>query len=388
MPKPPKVKKLKNIDKFTFELNKKSFEVNNNYLILKLRYNSKTKKWKKIKIKLPPYVKNITSVRITYYLGLFYVDIVNEVYIEELKPIGNYKAGIDLNVNNFVVLTSTNPLLKSLIISGGELKAFNQWWNKLKSKIQSKIDLTKNHIEKLKSERKEVPKKLYLKLKSLIRRFRLLCIHRKQWFDNHLHRFTKYLALFLFITGHDKVFVSNNILRAKNRCNLSSKANERFVYLPFRVFIDKLAYKLKWFGIVLIEVDESWTSKSSCISDDIHKIQNLVDKVRNKLSLCGERIKRGLLLVKKLNKVFNADVNASYNILKIGCRIKDLSKLFNQKLLMKKLCNPIKVRVFKFIEILQSVIPESPVVRAGDRVIVKSLLCGGNGFIPECFIIQ
>ena len=48
MPKPPKVKKLKNINKFTFELNKKSFEVNDDYLILKLRYNSKTKKWKKI----------------------------------------------------------------------------------------------------------------------------------------------------------------------------------------------------------------------------------------------------------------------------------------------------------------------------------------------------
>ena len=89
----------------------------------------------------------------------------------------------------------------------------------------------------MKSERKEVPKKLYLELKSLIRRFRLLCIHRKQWFDNHLHRFTKYLALFLFITGHDKVFIGNNILRAKNRCNLSSKANERFVYLPFRVLL-------------------------------------------------------------------------------------------------------------------------------------------------------
>ena len=327
-------------------------------------------------------------------MGLFYIDIVSEVHIEELKPIGNHKAGIDLNVDNLVVLTSTNPLLKSIIISGGELKAFNQWWNKLKAKIQSEIDLVKNEIKKLKLESGKVPKESYLKLKNLTERFKSLYIHRKQWFDNHLHRFTKYLALFLFITGHSKVYIGNNILDAKNGSNLSKKVNQYFVQLPYRSFIDKLSYKLQWFGIELVEVDESWTSKLSCISDDIHKIQELFNmfksKVKNILSMCGERIKRGLLLDKKLNKVFNADVNASFNILKIGCGIKGLSKLFDWKVLMKKLCNPVKIGVFKFIELIQQVIPKSPVIRTGDRVIVNPpmiFLDAKGGFIPECFMV-
>jgi IS605 OrfB family transposase len=81
------------------------------------------------------------------------------------------------------------------------------------------------------------------------------------------HQVSKSIVLFLYQAGN-KVIIGNNILDAKNSSKMSKKVNQGFVQIPFRLFIDKL----KWFGISLVEVDESWTSKSSYVSDDILKI--------------------------------------------------------------------------------------------------------------------
>ncbi|ONI43382.1 hypothetical protein AN641_10190 [Candidatus Epulonipiscioides gigas] len=59
-------------------------------------------------------------------------------------------------------------------------------------------------------------------------------------------------------------------------------------------------------GITLIEQEESYTSQASFLDKE---------KVSKKINFIGKRIKRGLFETK--NKILiNADVNASYNILK------------------------------------------------------------------------
>ncbi|ADC69191.1 transposase, IS605 OrfB family [Methanocaldococcus sp. FS406-22] len=335
-PKPPKAKKLKNIDKFTIELNKMSFKVNNKILHVKLHKN------KQIRIKLPEFIKKPSSIRITYYLGFAYVDIVHDKYIGELKPLSNYKAGIDLGVENFATIVSTNDNIPSIVIKSSHLKAFNQWYNKLLAKLRSRIDKVKNLLKENSED-----KNLLSELEVLTRRIRKLHLYRKKWMENVAHQVSKAIALYLHKTGHDKVFIGKNILEAKNGSNLSKRVNQNFVQIPFRLFIDKLAYKLKWFGIKLVEVDESFTSKSSCVSDDIIEIQ----KSKGKVSMSGDRICRGLYFDKVINLIFHADVNGAFNILRVGLKRKRLFKKID-RIAKVKLCRPKTVRLFEFCRVV------------------------------------
>ncbi len=94
--------------------------------------------------------------------------------------------------------------------------------------------------------------------------------------------------------------MGKNALECKNGIDLSSRVNQQYVQLPFRLFLDMLRSKCAEYGIEVIETEESHTSKTSCYGKD------------------GQRVKRGLFLDKALNKVFNADLNSALNILKRG----------------------------------------------------------------------
>ena len=180
-------------------------------------------------------------------------------------------------------------------------------------------------------------------------RIRKLNLHRKKWMENIAHQVSKAVALFIHQTGHDKVFIGKNILDAKNGSEMSKRINQNFIQIPFRLFIDKLSYKLKWFGIKLVEVDESWTSKSSCISDDILKIQ----KSKGKVPMSGNRICRGLYFDKIVNLIFNADVNGAFNILKVGLKRKCLFDKID-RIVKVKLCRPKAVKLFDFCKMVLS----------------------------------
>ena len=331
-PNPPKPKKLKNLHHFTVEFNANVLKQEERKLKLRLRV--KSNKW--VTVKLSKEYK-VTSARLCYFLGGFYVDIVREVEIPDVKPLEKYKAGIDLNLDNLIVLTSTNPQLPSIIISGKEIKAFNQWFNKLKSRYQSEHDKIANQIKKLEENGRVVPKELIKQERELRWKIRQLCIHRKKWLDNYFHRLSKYLAVFLYYTGHDELFIGNGVLKSKQSCKLNSIVAEKFVQIPFRNLIDKIKYKCEMFGIKVKEVSEEFTSKISCITNKI-----------------GNRLKRGLFKDVELNKVFNADCNASFNILKRGAKLPNLTKLFDSKTLFRKLCNPIRFRLSEFVELLKS----------------------------------
>ena len=75
------------------------------------------------------------KARIGLYHDRFYLDILKRVEVRTpLRALGNYIAGIDLNVNNLLAIVSTNPELPSILIGGGELKAQNQLVEKKKTR--------------------------------------------------------------------------------------------------------------------------------------------------------------------------------------------------------------------------------------------------------------
>lgn len=67
-----------------------------------------------------------------------------------------------------------------------------------------------------------------------------------------------------------------------------------------------LRYKCKLAGINVILTEESYTSKCSFMDNE---------KLCKHVSYCGKRIKRGLFKSKE-NKLINADLNGSLNIMR------------------------------------------------------------------------
>lgn len=74
-----------------------------------------------------------------------------------------------------------------------------------------------------------------------------------------------------------------------------------------------LQYKCKLNGINYVEIVESYTSKASFLDND--DIPNFDKNNNQQYSFSGKRIKRGLYKTKN-NKIINADLNGSLNILK------------------------------------------------------------------------
>ena len=107
-------------------------------------------------------------------------------------------------------------------------------------------------------------------------------------------------------------------------------------------FIDKLLTKCKIHDITLIITEESYTSKSSFLDDDILPTYNENDEEK-KHKFKGKRIKRGLYKTLK-GILINADVNAACNI------IRKSKQKFNKERLCKWAQDaPIKIKLHKNI---------------------------------------
>ena len=81
--------------------------------------------------------------------------------------------------------------------------------------------------------------------------------------------------------------------------------NKHFVAIPIQRFKDLIEYKAKLEGVKVVFVNEAYTSGCSAIDEE-----NLSKTDYNK----SRRIKRGLF--KTGNKIINADVNGSLNIMR------------------------------------------------------------------------
>ena len=89
-----------------------------------------------------------------------------------------------------------------------------------------------------------------------------------------------------------------------------------------------LRYKLEEIGINVELVNEAYTSKCSFLDGE---------EIGKHETYCGRRVKRGLFKSKE-NKLLNADVNGSYNILRLGMEIP------SSTIKMDVPFNPIKIR--------------------------------------------
>ena len=92
----------------------------------------------------------------------------------------------------------------------------------------------------------------------------------------------------------------------KRDSKLSRIVNQSFIGLPTQRFIEMVQYKAQESGINVILTEESYTSGTSFLDNEMPTKQNY-----NK----SRRVYRGLFVSDGRNKI-NADINASYQILK------------------------------------------------------------------------
>jgi len=226
----------------------------------------------------------LISVRFIPRGTIYVMEIVYEIEVPDNKPEIKNIIGIDLGVNNFATITN-NIGLNPIIINGRGIKSINQYYNKQKAKIQSKLKIRhgkdwSNRLDKLNQKR-------FNRIK------------------NFMHNASRYIIDYCMENSIDTIVVGLN-KEWKQESKMSKKTNQKFINIPYDMFIGQLEYKCQDNNINLIVTEESYTSGTSFLDNEIPEKVNY-----NKL----RRVHRGLFKSKN-GILINADVNGSYQIMK------------------------------------------------------------------------
>ena len=236
-----------------------------------------------LSIEIPTKVteSNIVEVRILPRNNHHVVEVVYKVDEVESKSDNGRYASIDLGLNNLATVGSN--VVKPFIINGKPLKSINQYWNKEKSRLQSLLKGDKKTSKRIES----------------------ITNKRNNKVKDYLHKSSRLLVNFLVSNDISTLVIGYNE-EWKQNINIGKRNNQSFVNMPFYTFIQQLEYKCKLEGINIILTEESYTSKCSFLDNET---------VEKHESYLGKRIKRGLFRSAK-NRIINADLNGSLNILK------------------------------------------------------------------------
>ena len=228
--------------------------------------------------------KNIKQVRFIPSNNYIIIEGIYEIKESEIREDNNRYCGIDLGLNNLATVTSN--VLKPYIINGRPVKSINQYYNKKRAHLQSK-----------------------LKDQKTSKRIQRLTLKRNNKINDYFHKASSYIVNQLVSNSINTIIIGHN-KDWKQDINIGSKNNQSFTSVPHTKLINQLKYKCRLVGINVICREESYTSKSSFLDHD--PIPNLKD---DKISFSGERIKRGLYRSGS-GRLINADVNGSYNIMR------------------------------------------------------------------------
>lgn len=212
------------------------------------------------------------------------VEMVYSISIPISESDNNRYLGIDIGVSNLVTV-SNNIGVTPFIINGKPVKSINQNYNKQTSHYRE-IAKRMNGID-------------YSK------RMDSLTEKRNARIDDYLHKASRKIINFCIENDIHTIVIGKND-EWKQSPRLSKRVNQHFVQIPFARFIEMIQYKAEERGIAVILTEESYTSGTSFIDNELPVKENY-----NK----SRRVHRGLF---KSNKgiLINADLNGAYQIIK------------------------------------------------------------------------
>lgn len=258
---------------------------------------------------------------------------------ELIKLNYNIIGGIDLGLRNFatigfaeldMVSGSGKVIGQPICFNGGILKSINQYYNKIRAEIQSVYEKQckklKTKLRRLKFQykvktqksdtSKELKDKLYKEIqfvKGELKKIRTgpaitkLTFERNNKMMDLMHKYSRdiidrciEMRAGILVIGHNK--------GQKQSIELGGITNQNFVFIPFFKLIKMIKYKAEEVGILVVEQEESYTSK--CSFPDHEDVCKKADG-----SYIGKRISRGLFRSKN-GIIINADVNGVFNIIR------------------------------------------------------------------------
>ena len=226
-------------------------------------------------------VGRLIQVRFVPRGCVYVMEIVSEVEVPD-KPIENKRiVGIDLGVNNLAT-ASNNIGKKPFIINGRGLKSINQFYNKRRSELQSKLPEGQFWSKQL----EQITFKRFNRVK------------------NYMHHASHYIVKWCVQHQIDTLVVGHND-EWKQDLKMNKVNSQNFVGIPYEILIQQLKYKCEDVGINFIETEESYTSGTSFLDGESPCKENYNKK---------RRVKRGLF--QATNRLINADENGSLQIIK------------------------------------------------------------------------
>ena len=267
---------------------------------------------KKIKLPIHTNLKNFQQIRLVPKTGYVQVEIIYNKEVDDNHLDQTRAIGIDLGLNNLMAITSNIGNISNLV-NGRPLKSINQYYNKRKAYLTSLLE--KGGLKSSK-------------------RLRRLEMKRMMKIKDYLHKTSRRVVELMYNNNIGTCFIGHNN-GWKNEVEMGKKNNQNFVFIPYSLLINLLRYKIEEKGGVLIELNESYTSKCSFLDNE---------EVGKHESYKGKRIKRGLFLSSD-KKALNADINGSLNILKRGMgysfKFEDVFFRPTKIDIQKKLLNPL-----------------------------------------------
>ena len=200
-------------------------------------------------------------------------------------------ASIDFGIDNIVALITDEG--KSFLYKGGAIKSCNQFYNKRSSELRSII--TKGH------------KNANAKSKQLS----VLSRNRDQFINDQMHKISKNVIDICLANNVGTIVLGIN-KGMKQHSNMGRLNNQAFVSLPISRLAFMITYKAQRAGIIVIEQEESYTSKADFLSNDLIPVYG---KEKGEVSFSGSRIKRGLYK-SATGVIINADINGAANIMR------------------------------------------------------------------------
>ena len=208
----------------------------------------------------------------------FLVYVIYEAEDPMISQTSNKVAAIDIGLTNLATVTFSEQY--EPILYRSDLVKINRDFNRITSRYMSILTKTQN---KYTSKRRD---RLFEKRSGLV--------------EDRLHKISRAIVNDLSQRGVSTVIVGKNTGQKINN------KLKNFVQVPLFRLIEMIKYKAELAGIEFIQVEESYTSGTSFLDNEL-PTKDFYNSKRRKF--------RGLFLSTKLKRI-NADVNASFQIMK------------------------------------------------------------------------
>lgn len=230
------------------------------------------------------------------------IEVIYDVEEQNMNLNKDNIISIDYGVNNLMTITSNVEGFQPRIIKGGQVKSINQFYNKSRAELQSQLP---NHPTLKDKEGNPQILQNSNKIDSLTHKRNCKIEHEFHSYSNKIIDLCVQYDIGTVVVGCNKGW--------KQESNMSKTVNQNFVSIPYAKLTHQLKYKSELIGNVVVEQEESYTSKASFVDDEEVPVYNKKNYVH--YDLTGKRKERGMFVTKSGRRI-NSDVNGSYNILR------------------------------------------------------------------------